>query len=75
MTSLFRTKNGASPFPRIFSASLSGPAVPSGSVSTLNSMRTLYSASYCGEYVSVDRGKTLANPYTFFSAAVIISGR
>jgi hypothetical protein len=42
-----RTKNGESSFPRIASASLRGPAVPRGSVSTENVTLTLYSFSYC----------------------------
>jgi hypothetical protein len=46
MTSLFRTKNGESSFARIFSASLSGPAVPSGSASTENVILTLNCFSY-----------------------------
>ena len=46
MTSELRTKKGRSSLPRIFSASLSGPAVPKGSVSTENSILTLYSFSY-----------------------------
>ena len=43
MTSEFKKKNGESSLPKIFSASLRGPAVPKGSVSTLNSILTLYS--------------------------------
>lgn len=46
MTSEFKTKNGESSFPRVFSANLRGPAVPRGSVSMENSMLTLYSCSY-----------------------------
>ena len=46
ITSEFKTKNGESSLPSVFSASLSGPAVPRGSVSMENSMLTLYSFSY-----------------------------
>ena len=47
MTSELRTKKGESSLPRVFSASFKGPAVPRGSVSTENSMLTLYFCSYC----------------------------
>ena len=46
MTSELRTKKGAESLPRVLAASLRGPAVPRGSVSTENSMRMLYSFSY-----------------------------
>ncbi len=51
ITSEFKTKNGESSLPSVFSASLSGPAVPRGSVSMENSMLTLYSFSYFGRSV------------------------
>ena len=41
MTSELRTKKGVSSLPRIFSASLRGPAVPRGSVSIEKVMLTL----------------------------------
>jgi len=47
MTSELRTKKGVSSFPRISSASLRGPAVPKGSVSTENAILILYWSSYC----------------------------
>ena len=46
MISEFKTKKGESSLPRVFSASLRGPAVPNGSASMENSMRTLYFSSY-----------------------------
>jgi hypothetical protein len=49
MTSELRTKNGESSFARMSRAKARGPAVPRGSVSTENVIRTLYSSSYCLE--------------------------
>lgn len=46
MTSELRTKKGDESLPRVFSASLRGPAVPRGSVSMENSMLILYFSEY-----------------------------
>jgi len=46
MTSEFKTKNGLSSFPRISSASFSGPAVPRGSDSMEKVILTSYLVSY-----------------------------
>lgn len=46
MTSEFRTKKGESSLARMSVARARGPAVPNGSDSTENVMRTLYSSSY-----------------------------
>jgi hypothetical protein len=49
MTSELRTKKGSLFLASVFSASLSGPAVPRGSVSIENVILTLYCSSYCRE--------------------------
>jgi len=54
MTSELSTKKGLSSFPRIFSASFRGPAVPRGSVSTENVMLMLYSCSYCEMFCQLE---------------------
>jgi hypothetical protein len=56
ITSEFRTKNGVLSFPRISSASLRGPAVPRGSVSTEKVILMLNLVAYCrGRPISVCR--------------------
>jgi hypothetical protein len=73
MTSELRTKKGVSSLPRIFSASLRGPAVPRGSDSMLNSMRTLYFSSYYEMSVGIDEIGGL--DCTFLSTETMTSGR
>ena len=77
VTSEFKTKKGVSSLPRVFSASLSGPAVPRGSVSIENSIRTLYFSSY---YSILDKRSIAfmdnnSSRQTFFKALAMISGR
>lgn len=65
MTSLLRTKKGESSLPRMFSASLRGPAVPRGSDSTENVILTLNCFSYYDRDIDFSRQMTISGISTY----------